>query len=65
MNEVIKRISDIVNAIPEELEFVNWVFGEHKCKVSAGFPVVLYGTGNLGRDFLRVLNSRVGGWKSP
>ncbi len=56
MNEVITRIIDIVNAAPENMQFLDWLFGAHKTSVLAGAPVVLYGTGNLGKDFLLTLN---------
>lgn len=56
MNEVIRMIIDIITAAPANSQFLDWLFGSHKTSVLAGAPVVLYGTGNLGKDFLITLN---------
>jgi len=57
MNIVIQKIWDIVNKASEKMDFLNWVFGEQISKVLEGTPVVIFGTGNLGRDFLQALNN--------
>jgi FkbM family methyltransferase len=58
MNGIIDQIISIANDAPKHMNFLEWVFGEYKHLVSrGGVPVVLYGTGNLGKDFLIALNN--------
>lgn len=56
MNGVITRIIDLINEAEQHMEFLDWLFGIHKSSVLAGAPVVLYGTGSLGKDLLLTLN---------
>ena len=56
MSNVLFDIVDRIKAAPKQLQFLDWLFGSLKPAVLSGKPVVLFGTGNLGRDFLLTLN---------
>jgi FkbM family methyltransferase len=55
MKIVLKKITDSINSAPANTEVLNWMFGDQKQRALAGTPVVLYGTGNLGKDMLMTL----------
>lgn len=55
MNNVIKQITDYINSAPANMEVLDWIFGEQKQSALTGAPVVLFGTGHLGKDLLKTL----------
>ncbi|HYA42287.1 MAG TPA: FkbM family methyltransferase [Syntrophobacteraceae bacterium] len=55
MNTIVKQISERVNAAPPSMRLLDWLFGKEKQDVLAGMPVVLYGTGSLGKELLLAL----------
>jgi FkbM family methyltransferase len=55
MNEVLMQITTRLNAAPNKMQFLNWLFDSHKERALTGMPVVLFGTGSLGRDLLATL----------
>jgi hypothetical protein len=56
MNDVIKRISACVDAAPDHMRILDWLFGDQKSAVLTGKPVVLFGTGSLGKELMESLN---------
>ncbi|MGC8490162.1 MAG: FkbM family methyltransferase [Syntrophobacteraceae bacterium] len=57
MNNVVQHIVDLVNSAPKDMDILNWLFQNNTDSVVNGRPIVLYGTGSLGKDILMTLRN--------
>lgn len=57
MNEVLKQISDRINAAPEECHFLNRLLGPHQQRALSGESIVLFGAGIMGGELCSALNN--------
>jgi len=57
MSNVIKLIDEAIDSALPQYRFLKWLLGAHEEKIIQGKSLVLFGTGNLGRDMLNTLKS--------